>query len=155
MGEASTMKRIIETLMQDADDIARNLPDQISPSPDKAGEKIFIKEFSETNERLEILYKGSGMLALKAAQVKVSYPTDGKMDRHGNLNMTTVEASKNSASILDGKTMHHIITYFEGNVSKEASQVDISKTVNGMEIAGRMIDDVIQDWAKDNENSLG
>ena len=138
------MKQIIETLFQDADDIARKLPEQIHSSSNVDEGKIFFKEFEDTNERLEILYKGSGVLALKSAHVKVIFPTNSKLDKHGNLNMTIIEITKDSASILDGKKTHSITTYFEGNLSLEASQIDISKTVNGIEIAKRMIDDVIQ-----------
>lgn len=146
------MKREIETLLNDADDVARYLPDQIGSSPDNPRDRLFVKDFPETNERLEILFKGSGMLALKASQVKASFPSDGKMDRFGNMNMTTIEATDSSASILDGKTMRDVMTYFEGTVSRKASQVDISRTVNGIEIASRMIDDTIQEWKRQDEN---
>lgn len=145
------MKNIIETLFKDADDIVTNLPEQIHPAPDKEKGKLFFEEFEDTNERLEILYRGSGMLALKAARVKVTYPTDNKLDKHGNLNMTILEVGKDSASITYGQNIYPVTTYSEGQVSLEATQVDISKTVNGIAIASRMIDDVIQ-TAKKNES---
>lgn len=145
------MKRIIETLFKDADDIAQDLPDQIHTSLDKEAVKLFFQEFEETNERLEIFYKGSGMLALKAARVKVTYPTNNKYDKHGNLDMTILEVGKNSASIAYGKNILGITTFSEGKVSPEASAEQISRTVNGIEIARRMIDDVIQ-TAKKNES---
>ena len=146
------MKREIETLFQDADDIARKLPSQIFPAPGKEEGKIYFEEFAETNERLEILYKGSGMLALRAAHVKITYPTDNKLDKHGDLNMTILEVSKDSASIIYGKKMRAVTTYFENEVSLSATQVDISKTVNGIAIAGRMIDDVIRTAEKNESN---
>lgn len=145
------MKREIETLFQDADNIARRLPNQIFPAPGKEEEKIFFEEFDDTNERIEIIYRGSGMLALRAAHVRVTYPTDNKLDKHGDLNLTILEVSKDSASITYGQKIHPVATYSEGQVSLQATQVDISKTVNGIAIAGRIIDDVIQ-TAKKNES---